>query len=346
VTIPETPSIGELGKITVTGHTGTVGLKNVLFFSPVTADTWPVDNFEFIDSVIVLEGYPNTPYKNVAKIPESDVAANTDDRDYTETFTFVINGEGSASTTPSNYIASGQPVKHTTNDSGSFDVIIPPGECPIITVTPDTLSDGTIGAPYGPVYFFATADEAGYGNYEFTSSNLPAWLSLSSDGELTGTPTTGGTFNFTVTATDTLNESPEDCSGQVTVSLTVNCPIITVGPGSLSAGTIDTPYSDVQFTASGGSGSYTFELDGDLPSGMGLSADGLLSGTPTEPGTFPITVSAIDTETGCIGSVSPTLSIASGAPIPTLSELGMIIFSLLLGGSAMMMMRRRKEMRT
>lgn len=139
VTIPDNPEVGQMGKITVTGCTGTVGALNVLYFSPVTG-TWPDDDFDFIDSVIVIDGYPNTPYKNVAKIPTADVAANTDDHCYTETFTFVIDAPGTASTTPSNYVASGQPIKHTTNDSGSFDVIIEE-ECPPITVVsnPTTL---------------------------------------------------------------------------------------------------------------------------------------------------------------------------------------------------------------
>ena len=37
VTIPDNPSVGQLGKITVTGCTGTVGAQNALYFSPVSA---------------------------------------------------------------------------------------------------------------------------------------------------------------------------------------------------------------------------------------------------------------------------------------------------------------------
>jgi hypothetical protein len=345
VTIPDNPEIGNLGKITVTGCTGVVGAQNVLYFSPVTADTWPADGFEFIDSVIEIAGYPNTPYKNVAKIPSADVAANSSDHCYTMTFTFVINAIGSASTTPSNYIASGQKIKHTTTDSGSFDVIVPPEECPEITVThnPDPLPPGTIGSVYGPVQFSASADDTGYGNYEFTSSSPPPGLTLSLAGVLTGTPTTGGTFSFTVTATDKLKDEPIGCTGQVTVSVTIDCPTITVNPGSLSAGTINTSYGPVQFTASDGSGSYSFEWDGNLPAGMDLTGDGELSGTPTETGTFNFTVSAIDDNTGCVGSRSLSLTIRSlHTAIPTLSEWGMIIMSLLLAGSAVWMIRRRQ----
>jgi hypothetical protein len=223
VTIPDNPIPGELGKITVTGCTGPVGAQNVLYFSPVTANTWPADTFEFVDSVVVIEGYPGTPYKNIAKIPTADVAANTDDHCYTETFTFIINGPATASTTPSNYVASGQPIKHTTNDSGSFDVIIEE-ECPDITVVsnPTTIPTGTSGIAYGPVTFSASGGTGPY-TFEASPGSLPAGITLSSDGVLSGSTTETGTFNFTVTATDSA-VAREPCTGQTTRNLVIKAP--------------------------------------------------------------------------------------------------------------------------
>jgi len=425
VTIPDNPTIGQLGKITVTGCTGTVGAQNVLYFSPVSANTWPADAFEFIDAVVVITGYPGTPYKNIAKIPTADVAANTSDHCYTETFTFVITDEGNAVTTPSNYVASGQPIKHTVNDSGSFQVIIPPAECPPIDVTstPLTLHDGAAGFAYGTVQFSASGGTGPY-TFEASSGAIPSGMTLSSDGKLSGTPTEGGTFNFTVTATDT-NGDPSGCTGQTTRSLTIDCPTLTVSPTSLTDGTINVAYGPVQFIASGGSGSYLYEVtSGDLPAGMTFSSGGELGGTPTEYGTFIFTVGAVDNDTTCpvlnplaltltincptitvplsgvtafidgsstvitatpSGGTSPytydwSASTASGSAsgntftadgtgsvsvtatdahecqgsasvnvteksesIPTLSEWGMIIFSLLLAGSAIWVMRQRRN---
>ena len=45
--------------------------------------------------------------------------------------------------------------------------------------------------------------------------------------------------------------------------------------------------------------------------GMNLSAAGVLSGTPTQAGAFPLTITATATG-GCTGSVSLTLNIAAG----------------------------------
>ena len=48
--------------------------------------------------------------------------------------------------------------------------------------------------------------------------------------------------------------------------------------------------------ASGGFGTYTWSVDGDLPRGLELGEDGTISGKPTEAGTFRVTVSVTDAE--------------------------------------------------
>jgi len=119
ITIPNNPTIGQLGKITVTGCTGTVGAGKVLYFSPVSADSWPADSFEFVDSDIQIDNYAGSPYRGVALIPTADVL--TTDNCYDEIFTFQIDAVGNATTSPSNFITSGgSNIKHTTNSSGSF----------------------------------------------------------------------------------------------------------------------------------------------------------------------------------------------------------------------------------
>src|SRR5262249_40958348 len=77
------------------------------------------------------------------------------------------------------------------------------------------------------------------------------------------------------------------------------CPTITVSPAgpALPAGTEGTPYSQT-FTASGGTGPYTFAVtSGAPPSNLNLASGGLLSGTPTVAGDFSFTVTATDTST-------------------------------------------------
>src|SRR6202022_4054348 len=72
--------------------------------------------------------------------------------------------------------------------------------CPVITVNPATLPHGSGGIAYN-----ATITASGsVGPYTFAvaSGALPPGLVLSSGGAITGTPTTAGTFSFTITATD------------------------------------------------------------------------------------------------------------------------------------------------
>src|SRR5262249_39633628 len=70
-----------------------------------------------------------------------------------------------------------------------------------------------------------------------------------------------------------------------------------------------TDYSQL-FTASGGTGPYSFENTGSLPPGLSMYGDGFLRGTPTTSGSYNITVFAYDNGAqGCIGSRPYTVSI-------------------------------------
>ena len=88
-----------------------------------------------------------------------------------------------------------------------------------------------------------------------------------------------------------------------TVNHVLFCPGVTVGPAlaDLSGGVAGNPYSQ-QFNQTGGTGSISFtKSDGVLPAGLTLnSSTGLLSGTPTESGTFEFTIEASD-QNGCFG---------------------------------------------
>lgn len=90
-------------------------------------------------------------------------------------------------------------------------------------------------------------------------------------------------------------------------------------PTSLPAGAQFAAYSDTTLVGQNGASPYTFVVTvGSLPDGMSLSSGGLLSGTPTVSGSFPIVVTATDS-TGIAGSRAYTLSIAAGAT-PTATD--------------------------
>lgn len=129
------------------------------------------------------------------------------------------------------------------------------------------------------------------------------------------TPAGGGVDTFRVL---------DDNSDYIVVNVTIGAPAspITVAPASLPAMTAGTLFSQT-LTSSGGVGSYTYALQGGtLPIGLSLTSGGLLSGTPTQRGSYSFTVRSTDSRTptaqfvdkGYSGTVQvPTITLTSGS---------------------------------
>lgn len=185
---------------------------------------------------------------------------------------------------------------------------------PTLSMTP---AAGTLNATYGAAYNQAFVASGGIGPYDYgvSAGALPAGLTLSPAGVLSGTPTVTGLFTFSVRAEDTgSGGAGAPFSRTQNYVLQVAAPTIVVDPATLPNGTGGTPYSQT-LSASGGIGAYTFSLTaGALPPGMSFSSGGVLSGTPTAAGVFNMTVTATDAN-GQSGSRAYALTIAS----PTLS---------------------------
>jgi hypothetical protein len=113
-----------------------------------------------------------------------------------------------------------------------------------------------------------------------------------------------------ITWTDGRNNYASDIYAQkvkISNATLLSCPNrITLNPSTLPGGSCNTFYSQT-FSASGGAGSYSFGLSGDLPIGMSFSSP-TISGTPTTTGSFPLTLTATDSN-GCIANKSYTLSV-------------------------------------
>lgn len=182
---------------------------------------------------------------------------------------------------------------------------------PTITLTPANVAAATIGTAYSQSVG-ATGGTAPY-TFAVTSGNLPAGLQLNSSGALSGTPTAGGTANFTVTATDANTNI-----GSATYSLVVNTPTLNFTP---AAGTLNAPYGSAysqSFAGSGGTAPYTFVLSGTLPNGLSWNpATATLSGTPTQPGSFPVSITMTDSSTGS-GPFSKTNNYTVTVAAPTI----------------------------
>ncbi|MEP7337579.1 MAG: FG-GAP-like repeat-containing protein [Acidobacteriota bacterium] len=174
---------------------------------------------------------------------------------------------------------------------------------PVITVTPTSLNTGTVGQVF--TQSFSASGGMGPYTYMQTSGTLPAGVTLQSDGTLTGTPEKPGTYTFTVKATD-----KNGCMGTVTITWRVFCPTITITPATVHDGTAGLNYLPVeQLTASGGTPVYTFLVtSGLLPTGMTLTNDGKLQGTPMQSGSFTFVVTVTD-KFGCTGVREYTLVI-------------------------------------
>jgi len=107
-----------------------------------------------------------------------------------------------------------------------------------------------------------------------SSGSLPPGLSL--DGfVISGTPTSTGTYSFTLQVQDEMGASSTK-SLQIVIVEPVG--VVTV---SLNAATVGSAYSQT-LSATGGSTPYTWSVaSGSLPAGLNLSAAGVITGTPS-----------------------------------------------------------------
>ncbi|WP_250901836.1 MULTISPECIES: putative Ig domain-containing protein [unclassified Dyella] len=168
---------------------------------------------------------------------------------------------------------------------------------PTINYAPTNPLPATVGTAYSRSLASATGGTAPY-SYTIASGSLPAGITLASNGTLSGTPTAGGTFNFTVTATDSSGGTGPFSATSGALTLTVSAPTITLAPASLPDATVAGAYSQ-NVTASGGTSTYTYAVTaGSLPPGLSLSSSGAITGTPTGAGTYNLTITATDSSTG------------------------------------------------
>ena len=195
----------------------------------------------------------------------------------------------------------------TLTSGSAFACQQPSGAGPTIVTT--TAADGTTTVPYSQTF----TGSGGTGSYTWTKSTgtFPPGLSLSSgtpSATLSGTPTTVGTYSFTLQLTDANSQS-------TTRSYTVDIRTpVTVTTSSLIAGTAGSPYNSGALAASGGNGAYTWGWSGTTPPWASInSTTGAITGTPPSAGSWTFTVTATDTSSLLrSGSRSLTLTVNSG----------------------------------
>jgi len=207
--------------------------------------------------------------------------------------------------------------------------------CPIITLD-DTLPDGVVGGVYTAIV--VASGGTGPYTYALTSGSLPTGLGIDAAGNITGTPTGFGIFNFSITATDS-----NGCFGTRAYDIVIasaGCSAILVAPTTLPPPIAGRPYS-ATFTASGGTGPYTFSvIAGSLPPGLSLNgATGALTGTPSTSGLYSFTIQAADS-LNCLGSRAYTTLVGIYVPpIPALGPFGLTLLVVLLAGVGLFVMK-------
>jgi len=149
-----------------------------------------------------------------------------------------------------------------------------------------TVSNGTVGVAYPATQFTAAGGTQPY-TWSVSAGALPAGLTLSAAGLLSGTPAAAGQFTFTVQVTDA-NALTASKQFQITVIA-----VLSVTTASLPDGSVGVPYS-ASLAATGGTTPYTWSAAGSLPDGVALDPAGTLSGTPSRTGTFNLTATVTD----------------------------------------------------
>ena len=139
-------------------------------------------------------------------------------------------------------------------------------------------------------------------------SNPPvgSGLSIDTNGRITGTPTQTGTFTLTVAVRDGAGSRYLPTQVSRYFSMTVNAPThvtpltiaeiddITV---KISGVQTNSPITPIQVSASGGQTPYAYSMSSNPATGSGLSinaTNGQITGTPTQAGSFTLTVSVTD----------------------------------------------------
>ena len=177
---------------------------------------------------IVFNGKSGTVYGDVTL--QEDLEIGTD-----ETLTIP---EGSTLDTNGNLTNNGTIINNgtLTGDVGGSGTVI---TAPKITTT--TLPNGTVDAEYKQT-LTATGNNIKWG---VTSGNLPTELRLSEDGKITGTPTTAGTYKFTVTATNNAGSDSKEFTLTIGVAPVYS---ITAEPLKLDFGTLTEGYTPASQT--------------------------------------------------------------------------------------------------
>jgi PKD repeat protein len=184
-------------------------------------------------------------------------------------------------------------VENACGEDGATLTIVIAEECTAATVA-DASASGSVGAAFA--YNIAAA---GTVPITYGATGLPPGLSLNtSTGAITGTPTTAGTYNATISVE---NDCGDD-SAALTITIAAACESAAIANATVY-GEVNVAFS----RAGSGTGTapLTYSATG-LPPGLSINTStGAITGTPTTAGSYPVTL----TVSNACGESSATLMI-------------------------------------
>jgi len=162
--------------------------------------------------------------------------------------------------------------------------------------------------------------------FTLTGSNFFSgdYATVSTSGlSVTGFSVTSSTqATVTLTATNSAATGPATVTiysplgtANTTTSVQIVPQLLITAPTTLPVGVVNTAYGPVTFTATGGTGGYSWSSGTTgMPPGLSISTAGVLSGTPTSLGTFSPAFAVFDSE---LNLATVTLSVSISPPLNT-----------------------------
>ncbi len=234
---------------------------------------------------------------------------------------FTLTASGTAPVTfsttplPAGITLNGTTIGGTPTGFGSFPVTVTASNAAgtsspqVLTITIAAANPPVITSPLAlsgtaglPMTYIITA--IGTAPISFSTAGLPPGMSRAG-ADITGTPTTPGTYDVTMTATNAGGHDIE------TLVVTVNAPVAPAITSQLSA-TATTGVAFSYLITATGTAPVSLAVTTALPAGLSFDGASLISGIPTAVGTTNVTLQA----TNAVGqSIQATLTINVSAPV-------------------------------
>ena len=185
-----------------------------------------------------------------------------------------------------------------------------------VSVAAGPLPDGALGVPYSS----SIGISGGSGPFTWSQAGgqLPPGLTLgATTGQISGSPTSYGTFTFGIEVVDEGN--PQGVPPTADLAITIPPPPPEITTTSLPAGAVGVAYYQT-LAAIDGTAPYTWSItSGSLPAGLTLDpAAGAITGTPTSVGASTFTVEVTDSSSPALTD-SASLTIEVTPPPPQIS---------------------------